>query len=329
MSAIIYTPPADRRPRTVFTPESETAWLALRRQNVTSTQSAMLFGLSPYGTAFELWHQKQGHDDDFEPNERMDWGTDLQDSIAGSLARRYGVIAVPMKEYISLDDARMGSSFDYRVVGQIGGGVDGSIGHMFETLGPGLLEIKNVDSLVFRDKWMTDQKVIEPPGHIEIQVQHQLHVTGIEWAAIGVLVGGNKGHLLIRPRDRDVGMAIEQRIRAFWKSIDDDVMPDPVYPDDAKFVASLYGYARTGAVADLRSDAEASELAAQYKAASDREKLAKEDKDIAKAKLLTKIGDAERAVLDGFTISAGMTAACHVSYDRDAYRNWRVTPKKG
>lgn len=34
--------------------DTEEAWLAARKRDVTSTESAALFGMSPYLTAFEL-----------------------------------------------------------------------------------------------------------------------------------------------------------------------------------------------------------------------------------------------------------------------------------
>ena len=42
----------------VLDPADEAEWLAMRRQDVTSTETAALFGLSPYTTAFEVWHQR-------------------------------------------------------------------------------------------------------------------------------------------------------------------------------------------------------------------------------------------------------------------------------
>lgn len=317
--------------RETITPNNEAHWLALRTKDVTSTEAAALFGLSPYATAFELWHRK--HDNvavDFQSSERMEWGTDLQDAIALSLARRYGVLVRKTTEYCRIVEARMGASFDFEIIGVSDKLPDDMLlASMFAEHGPGLLEIKNVDRMIFKDQWQANEAgEMEAPGHIEIQVQEQLHVKDRAWAAIGVLVGGNTGRILVRKRDLEVGAALESRIAAFWQSVDDGIEPAPQFPGDAAFVTKLYGYAEPNKVFDGRGNPELVELAQAYRAAADAEKLAKEDKDVAKAKLLQAIGDAERAYLDGYTISAAMVGPAHVEYERAGYRGWRLTKGK-
>lgn len=300
----------------IITPPSEAAWHALRAEDITSTESSALFGMSPYATAFEVWHRKREQAIvEIPDNERMRWGRRLQDAIAYGIAEDQGWVCEPMKEYIRLQDARMGSSFDFRMIDS--------------TNRIGVFEIKNVDYVVFRDKWtIEDDGSLTAPEHIEIQLQHQLHVSGYEWGAIGVLVAGNSPRVLIRERDQAVGNTIEKRIRAFWKSIEEGREPKPTFPDDAEFVSSLYKFAEPGKVLDARGDAEIAALCAEYASAGERAKLADEDKKTAKAKLLAKIGDHERCMLDGYSITAGMVGPAHVAYTREGYRNFRVTAKK-
>lgn len=319
-------------------PGNEAAWLALRVQDVTSTESAALFGLSPYATEFELWHRK--HDAvevEFEENERMRWGTRLQDAIAVGIAHDYGVMAVRINEYMRIEDARMGASFDYEIVGgvpmvpsHIITATEIRIREMFTHHGPGLFEIKNVDRSIFREQWkVNEDKSLEAPGHIEIQLQHQLHVRDREWGAIGVLVGGNTPRVILRMRDREVGFSLETRIRKFWESIAANEQPTPQFPGDSEFVSKLYQYAEPGKVFDGRGNAELAALALNYRDAAEREKQAKAEKESGNAEMLTIIGDAERAILDNFTISAGVVGPAEIAYHRDAYRSWRLVPKKG
>ena len=62
---------------------TEAAWLKARQQDVTSTESAALFGMSPYTTHFELWHRKHSNTaPEFKSNERMKWGNRLEAAIA-------------------------------------------------------------------------------------------------------------------------------------------------------------------------------------------------------------------------------------------------------
>lgn len=314
-------------------PKSREEWLALRHQHVSSTEVAALFGMSPYSTAFELATIKQGElPDEREGNERMSWGLRLQNAIARGIAGDYGVKVRAVNGYSthSLQHARMGASFDYEIVGITDDAIDDDhiiLRDMWEANGAGILEIKNVDWLVFK-QWQGDEQ-LEAPAHIELQVQHQLACIGRTWAAIGVLVGGNKLELLVRERDGEVQAAIARKCEKFWADLASGIMPPVELPADAEFIAKLYKYAEPGKVKDSQGDAEMTAILTAYKAASAAESAAKADKDTAKAKLLMKIGDAEKVLADGFTVSAGVVAETEVpAYTRKAYRNVRVTAKK-
>lgn len=322
----------------IIVPKNEQEWHALRTQDITSTEISALFDMSPYATAFELWHRKrEATPVVIEAEGRMLWGIRLQDVIARGVAEDYGVKVRRMTAYIRDPEARIGSSFDFEIVGLVDGNVGNAIawswGHVLRELyrqyGTGIMEIKNVDALVFRDQWtINDDRSIEAPDHIELQVQHQLEVSDRQWVALVVLVGGNTPKVIIRVRDREVGQAIRARVAKFWQSIAANEPPPPHYPDDAEFVCKLHGYAEPGKVFDGRSDVELVTLAQEYKRAADAEKRAKEDKEVAKARILERIGDAERALLEGFSVSAGIVGPCEVSYHRDGYRNFRLTAKK-
>jgi predicted phage-related endonuclease len=245
----------------------------------------------------------------------MAWGRRVQDAIAAGIAADQGWKCRPMPEYIRLMDARMGASFDYEVECPV--------------RGKGILEIKNVDFLVFRDKWTDDDQGMEAPPHIEIQLQHQLHLAELEWGAIGVLIGGNDARCLVRDRDQEVGASIESSVRAFWKSIAEGVEPPPVFPEDAEFVAKLHGYAEPGKLFDARGRADIAALLSEYKIAAEQEKLSGEDKKVARAKVLQIIGDAEKVMADGYNVSCGLVGPANIAaYTRAGYRGWRVTVKK-
>lgn len=323
----------ERSDRKAIIPPSEAAWHAMRVQDITSTESSALFGLSPYATQFELWHRKRDSVQvSIDPNERMEWGTELQFSIAQVLARRNEVQARPIREYVSLNDARMGASFDFEIFEEAmfdpskGGSI---ITTMLRDHGPGIFEIKAVDYGVFRENWkVREDNHREAPAHIEIQVQHQMHVRGNKWGAIGVLVGGNKGYVIVRMYDEKVGTVIEQKVRAFWQSIADDVPPPPVFPGDETFITELYCQAQAGKTADLRGVEGIAEIVEQYREAGDREKLGKEDKEIARAKLLMQFGDAARVLVDGGSFDCGITKGGPVSFERKEFRRFKFNARK-
>jgi predicted phage-related endonuclease len=240
----------------------------------------------------------------------------LQDSIAAGIAQDQKWDVRRMNEYLRIPDIRLGASFDFSI----------------EAPGSGLLEIKNVDSLIFRDKWVINEDgSVEAPPSIELQVQHQLAVSGRSYAYIAALIGGNRVVLIKRDADPQIADAIKREAAAFWKSIDDNVEPSPDFRRDADVISRLCGYAEPGKIFDARSDEKISSLLQKHKLLGDQAKLIEEERDAIKAQILLKIGDAEKVEGNGFTISCGIIGECPVSYIRKAYRmfkpNWPRTKK--
>jgi putative phage-type endonuclease len=298
-------------------PKDKEEWLSYRRKNINSTEVAALFGCSPYTTAFELWHRKKDDTEvAFEMNERVKWGMRLEKSIADGVAEEHGWTVKKIDEYMYDDILRLGASFDFSI----------SIGEAEQ----GILEVKNVDSLIAKQNWLVnDDGTVEAPPHIEIQVQVQLAVSGLSFAYIAALVGGNRVFLIKRTPDEKIIKAIEEKVRKFWISIELNLPPKPDFAQDAEFISKLYGFAEAGKVLDAQGDKDISSLALEYKEASASEKSAKEKKDEVKAKLLMKIGEAEKVLCDGFSITAGMVGPAHVEYDREGYRLFRINFPKG
>ena len=302
--------------RESFDTSSTEEWLKLRTQDITSTESAALFGLSPYLTPFELWHRKKaGNIVEHEPNERMKWGTRLQDSIAAGIAEDQKWTVKRRAQYERLPEQRLGSSFDFTIVG----GEEGD----------GILEIKNVDPLAVRDGWIVQDEDIEAPPHIEMQVQHQLLVSGKRYAYIGALVGGNRTMLIRRTPVAGIIQDIVTKAEAFWRSIEEGNPPAPNFSRDSEFITKLYQSVRPGKVVDVSKDLEILHWVEQYQAASAARDAAEATRQEMKARIFTKLGDAEKATADGFSLTLGLVKATRVeAFDRAAYRNFRVNVSK-
>ena len=307
----------------IIKPESKEAWLQARTKDITSTEISALFGFSPYITEFEIFHQKKsGTVVTIKEHERLRWGTALQDAIAAEIAKEQDWTIRRMDEYMRDTDLRAGASFDFSIE-QTG------IGTNEGTLTLGLLEIKNVDSLAFRDGWTEDDAGnIEAPLHIEIQVQHQLMVSGRAFAYLGALVGGNRLVLIKRDRNEAVINSIKQKIQAFWASIESNTPPKPNFERDAKFISSLYNYADPGKLLDVRENEDFMNMAREHKRLGDIAKDAETKREALKAQMLMVIGDAEKIEGGEFSISAGIIGECEVAYTRKAYRNFKPTWRK-
>ncbi len=295
-------------------PTSDEHWHTLRHGVVTSTEVSALFGLSPYLTAFELWHRKRAAEPTvFESNERMEYGKLFEPAIAEMAARKRGWLVVPLKDFAMDREHRIGASFDFCV-------------HDPELPMTRIVECKNVDGLVFKRGWEETEFGLEAPAHIEMQVQHQMLVAHCRHATIAAVVGGNRLFLLDREFDSGVCAAILSRVAEFWKSVESGVAPQPDYAKDAEFIASLYQYAEPGKV--IQGSEEVAAACAAYTAAAARAKEADEVKAAERARILTLIGDAERVMLPGYNLSAGVVSRGEYVVKATSYRNLRITTKK-
>ncbi len=302
----------------IINPTSQQHWLELRTKVLTSTDIAALFGISPYLTAFELWHRKKGgYQVEFEPNQRMKLGTALQDAIAEYAGKENGWAIRRMDEFIQNGELRIGSSFDFE---------------MSIVTNPicekALLEIKNVDYIQFKKEWIElEDGSIEAPLHIEIQCQHQLLVSGRPFLYLAALVGGNDLKLIKRLPDEKIFAAITAKAWDFWQSIEDNKPPEPNFENDAEFISKIYGFAEPGKVISVVDNPSVEFLVAEYRFESDNAKESENKKQAIKAKILTLIGDAEKCIGQGYTISAGIIGGCHVEFDRKPYRSFKVSYK--
>ena len=313
--------------RTTVSHATEAAWLAARKQDITSTEAAALFGAGSYiKTPYELYQLKSGKlpGDDFEGNERTRWGNRLEDAIARGVAEDLGLIVEPFKVYMRIDEVRMGSSFDFKIIGLVEGADDNEARRMFAEHGPGIMEVKNVDGLQFKRAWIDDGETIEAPVHIEFQTQHQLEVADLNWAIIAPLVGGNTPKPVLRLRDRAVGQSIRDKVQAMWADIASGREPEPDYTKDGKIIAEVYRD-NDGSSVDLSDNARVGALCRLYKKASAEETEAKKAKEAAKAELLTIIKAAKAATVPGFKISAGTNKPSFRAYYLEGFEKMTVT----
>lgn len=319
----------------LITPEDRASWLALRKGYISSTESAALFGYSPYLTAFEVGVLKRevdkASDEGLVGNDRATWGLRLQDAIAQGIADDYGVQIQPMGlTYAVRDDVRMGSSFDYQIIGteNLHPDLAGTqLIDYFQRLGPGILEVKNVDSLEYKRKWIDD----EAPDHIEVQLQHQLETIGLPWGAIACLIGGNRVGLIVRERDQRFGAVVVKKVDSFWADFDKGKLPDPKMPEDAGALIALHQYAEPEKVYDAGDDNNLQYLVSQYDGFRQQEKAAVEGKKMTQAQILQKVGSAEKVInVPGYNpLTLSMVAPFEVkAYTNKGYRNFRLTAKK-
>lgn len=290
---------------------TEEAWLCERVKDATSTDTPALFGVSPYKTRFELFHEKhRGMPSSFVDNTRARWGRRLEPSIGAGVCEDNGWAGAPFKNYMRLPEHRVGSSFDWKCS---------------DSEGDFLLEIKNLDYLAFKDGWIETDFGIEAPAHIELQCQHEMLVSGIHRLKICAFVGGNDAVILDRVFYPDVGDDILRECAAFWALTE---APAADYYRDGDIIARLNAYAEPDKV--VVATERVTQLMIEYRRFQNDEAVARDEKDARKAEILELIGDAEKVTgPDGLSINAGMVAPVEVAaHTRKSYRNCRVNQKR-
>lgn len=283
----------------------EATWLKARTRDVTASDAAALCGVSGRKSRYQLWMEKhRGVTVAWDETPAMRLGKRLEAPIAEFIAAEQGFEIEPMKEYRRMPDVRLGSSFDYVLRDR-----------------SALLEIKLVGSYQFAHGWRLTDFGLEAPIEIEAQAQQEMLLAEIPVLFLGVLVG-TETHVLRRDFDQAVADRLLREARAFWDSPE----PEPEFPVDVNFITRLYAQAQPDKVID--ADAETTQLLAEYHEAGARKRAAEAEQDEAKARLLLRIGDAEKVQSEIGTLSCGMVKAAHIEYDRKEYRSFKFTARR-
>lgn len=295
-------------------------WLEARRPNLGASEIAALFGVSPFETKYALWNRKKGllseTPDDKMP-EHVRWGQRLEDDIADWVAEKTGWRIAEAEYALHPTVARMAASLDREI--HDAEGQDG----------PGALECKNVDSFTFRRLWLAS----EPPLYIQLQLQAQIAVKDWRWGCIAYLVGGNDPRMTIFQRHEPVIQKIEAAVADFWRSIDEDRPPAMDWLADTATVIALHQSVETGLVVSIDDD-EAATLCALYEFAGATARKWEAAQKEAKARVLTRIGTAEMAIINStsgnvFRVNAKEVAPAEVkAHTKKGYRGFRVKEER-
>lgn len=270
-------------------------WLAERAKGIGSSDSPVILGLRAYASPWDVWARKVGllpaDDPEVSNDPRVRAGALLEEPVAQWYAQESGrALTDPGRHAIqkSAEHPWLLATLD-RIIPAAEG-----------KPGPGVLEIKTTGA-ERREDWDG-----EAPLPVQVQVQHQLAVTGMQWASIVVLIGGQHLRWIDVERNDRFIAAMVPRLAAFWRLVEEKTPPPADgHPLTAEVLARLYPQSvdlKTVALpADfLDADARREALLAEIK---ERETaLAKIDNEIKAA-----MGDAEFGALPNgvaFTLRA-------------------------
>lgn len=192
--------------------ENREAWLASRSTAIGASESAALFGVSPWETAVSLWAKKTGKMPTPDlAGEWLEWGQLLEEPIAQRFVRVTGrKIWQPPSPFAVAVHAQipiMRATPDRWII------------EAPDRPEPGLLQIKNTNAFKGHD-W--DEGV---PDFIQVQVQHEMAVTGRAWASVAVLIGGCEFRHFDVERNDTFVRELEAQCLWFWGFVERDEQP--------------------------------------------------------------------------------------------------------
>lgn len=215
-------------------------WLTVRKGGIGSSDAASAVGLNPYCSQLELWLNKTGRDaglpkvDPKDQTSPVYWGTLLESIVAAHYTMRTGhkvrrinaVLQHPTEPW-------MLANLDREVIG---------------TPEVQILECKTAGINGAR-LWKEGV-----PEYIQLQVMHQLAVTGKQTADVAVLIGGQDLQIHRIERDDTMIARLVELERQFWRYVETDTAP-PADGSDSADVALRCLYPQdSGSILDLSQD---------------------------------------------------------------------------
>jgi len=201
------------------------AWLEHRTQGIGASDAPVILGISPWKSALQLYAEKLGlmSVTQAETNYLL-WGLRLEPVMAEAYHEETGRGTYSDGQYVVYTHPWhewMFCTLDRKVIDK--------------EKGQGVLEFKTAASFK-HSEWKEGA-----PLMYQVQVQHQLAVTGLKWGAIAVLIGGNT--FLHYDVERDDAF-IERLIKTeqlFWERTCRGAAPDPDHSASAAAaLGSLY-----------------------------------------------------------------------------------------
>lgn len=279
--------PAKGRPalRLVKTNDlSREDWLTVRKRGIGSSDAAAAVGLNPYQSQLELWMIKTGRDADLpkiDPHDESSptyWGSLLEPIVAAHYTKRTGNRVRKINavlQHPDPDKAWMLANIDREVMGA----VDVQI-----------LECKTAGEFGAR-LWKDGV-----PEYVQLQVQHQLAVTGKSTADVCVLICGQEIRVHRIERDDALITRLVALERQFWHYVEADTPPPADGSDSAATALQALYPQDAGSTLDLRDDQDCSAAFADLVSVRTELDNLEKQESLLKQRLQQRMGDASKAI---------------------------------
>jgi len=254
-------------------------WLKWRQKGIGGSDAAAVAGLNRWRSPLSVWLDKTGQTEPIEENERMYWGTQLEEVVAREFTKRTGK-KVRNVNYIlgHADYDFMLVNVDRLVVGEKAG-----------------LECKTT-SVYSADKWTEDE--VPPEGFL--QCQHSMAVTDFVRWYLAVLIGGQEYRCFVVDRDDEAIKHLIKIESEFWDKVVNMEMPSPDGSKDADDVLdNLYTFVKQE---EIYLPPENKGWVQQYLEAHENMKDAEKRKKEAQQQLKQSLGEFHKGFVDNFEV---------------------------
>lgn len=268
---------------------SRNDWLEVRRTGIGGSDAAAAVGLNPYKSALELWLEKTGRDsnlaqpDPHDTTEPVYWGTLLEPIVAAAYTQQTGnrvrkVNAVLQHPTIPF----MLANLDREIIGV-----------------PGLqiLECKTAGEFGAR-LWRDGV-----PEYVQLQVQHQLAVTGKRAADVAVLLCGQQLAVHHIERDDDLIARLIPLESQFWQYVTSDMPPPADGSESADRALRCLYPGNAGVTVDFTDDRRMSSTFADLVAVRAEIEAREQQEARLKQTIQQAMGDASRALFETGEVS--------------------------
>ena len=259
-------------------------WLTVRNGGIGSSDAGSAVGLNPYKSQLELWMEKTGRDSllpKTDPNDEtspMYWGTLLEPIVAANYTRRTGnkvrrintVLQHPTEKWMLANlDREVTGAPDVQILECKTAGINGA--------------------RLWKDG---------VPEYVQLQVMHQLAVTGKQAADVAVLICGQDLQVHRIVRDESMISQLIELERQFWQYVESDTAP-PADGSDSADVALRCLYPQdTGLTVDFSDDIEMSETFSDLLAVRQLLRTNEALESQLKQRIQQRLGDATKAVFE-------------------------------
>ena len=261
---------------------SRDEWLDVRKRGIGSSDSSAAIGLNPYKSQMELWLEKTNRDqhlaqpDPDDDSAPVFWGVVLEPVVASQYQRRSGNKVRKVNAVLQHPEIPwMLANIDREVVGS----ADVQI-----------LECKTAGingARLWRDG---------VPKYVEVQVMHQLAVTGKQAADVAVLLGGQQLEVYRIERDELLIKHLIELERQFWHYVETDTPPPADGSDSAERALRLLYPEDNGEELDFSQDQALNEVFFNLKQIRHTQAELNQRESELKQQLQQAIGSASKAV---------------------------------